>query len=107
MPNSIACQTESSLRNITSGIKSQFMGVEQVSHSRLQMAGLESFYGREDLADIYIIITKTNDRACDGESRRKRARTEELVLPGHRLAVCAASEVLNAQVRGYIHTGIV
>jgi hypothetical protein len=61
------------------------------------MAGLERFYGREDLADMDVVIVEAE---IDGarSSRRKRARGEELVLPGHRVVVCAASEVLDAQV---------
>lgn len=62
------------------------------------MAGLKGFYGREDLADLDVVIVQANTMACDKSSRRKRSRAEELVLPGHRLAVCAASEVLSAQV---------
>jgi hypothetical protein len=63
------------------------------------MAGLESFYGREDLADTDVVIAEAEAEAASS-SRRKRSRGEELLLPGHRLAVCAASEVLNAQVIG-------
>ncbi|WIA12744.1 hypothetical protein OEZ85_006379 [Tetradesmus obliquus] len=62
------------------------------------MAGLEGFYGRENLADLDVVIVQANTMACDKSSRRKRSRAEELVLPGHRLAVCAASEVLSAQI---------
>jgi hypothetical protein len=61
------------------------------------MAGLERFYGREDLADMDVIIVEAE--ADDARSsRRKRPRGEDLVLPGHRLALCAASEVLDSQV---------
>jgi hypothetical protein len=76
------------------------------------MAGLESFYGRVDLADMDVVIAEAEadgarssrqmvpEAEADGarSSRRKRSRGEELLLPGHRLAVCTASEVLNAQV---------
>jgi hypothetical protein len=66
------------------------------------MAGLKSFYGREDLADMDVVVVET---AVDvaRSSRRKRSRGEELVLPGHRLAVCSASEVLNAQVSALLY----
>jgi hypothetical protein len=61
------------------------------------MAKLESFYGREDFADMDVVKVE-DEAAVVRSSRRKRSRREELVLPGHRVAVCAASEVLNAQV---------
>jgi hypothetical protein len=66
------------------------------------MAGLERFYGREDLADMDVVIVEAEIHGARS-SRRKRALGEELVLPGHRVVVtewwvCAASEVLDAQV---------
>jgi hypothetical protein len=70
------------------------------------MAGLESFFGREDLSDLDVVIRQQHAVDCTASSTRKRSRQvvlekyseEDLVLPGHRLALCAASEVLNAQV---------
>jgi hypothetical protein len=64
------------------------------------MAGLASFYGREDFADMDVVIIELESAAS---SRRKRSRGAELVLPGHRVAVCAASEVLNAQVSASLY----
>jgi hypothetical protein len=66
------------------------------------MAGIESFYGKEDLADMDVVIVEVGSEDSM-HSRRKRSRGEELVLPGHRLAVCGASEVLNAQVRAFLY----
>jgi hypothetical protein len=63
------------------------------------MAGIESFYGKEDLADMDVVIVEAESES----SSRKRSRGEELVLPGHRLAVCGASEVLNAQVSASLY----
>jgi hypothetical protein len=61
-----------------------------------KMAGLKRFYGKDDLSDIEVVIVEA-ETPCEG-SGSQLSRGEQLVLPGHRLAVCGASAVLSAQV---------
>jgi hypothetical protein len=64
------------------------------------MSGIISYCGRADLADVEVVIREVCEPSADVTRKtRKRARDEQLALPGHRLVLCGASKVLEAQVR--------
>jgi hypothetical protein len=62
------------------------------------MSGIISFWGKPELADVEVVIREIRENAV-ANGRRKRGREEQLVLPGHKVVLCGASKVLEAQVR--------
>lgn len=57
------------------------------------MAGIISYWGKPELADVEVVIRE--EQIANGN--RKRGRTGQLALPGHKLVLCGASTVLEAQ----------